>query len=152
MYYCCFCSLFYGKFFYLKELCVVLTTNMNYCIFLSLDPEHHNTFIQKIVNIKFYFNLLWDYLLSSFDDLFCLYSLLLHVILVQALFPDNTYGVDSGGDPKVIPKLTFEEFKVCFAKSCWKIYVIYRGCANFHIDIFSVLFVSLTNYFKSLNY
>ncbi|XP_057534490.1 presequence protease 1, chloroplastic/mitochondrial [Amaranthus tricolor] len=29
----------------------------------------------------------------------------------QALFPDNTYGVDSGGDPKVIPKLTFEEFK-----------------------------------------
>lgn len=29
----------------------------------------------------------------------------------QALFPDNTYGVDSGGDPHVIPKLTFEEFK-----------------------------------------
>ncbi|KAK3024519.1 hypothetical protein RJ639_043711 [Escallonia herrerae] len=29
----------------------------------------------------------------------------------QALFPDNTYGVDSGGDPKVIPKLTFDEFK-----------------------------------------
>ncbi|XP_021851322.2 presequence protease 1, chloroplastic/mitochondrial [Spinacia oleracea] len=29
----------------------------------------------------------------------------------QALFPDNTYGVDSGGDPNVIPKLTFEEFK-----------------------------------------
>lgn len=37
-----------------------------------------------------------------------------HIFLVQALFPDNTYGVDSGGDPKVIPKLTFEEFKVCF--------------------------------------
>ena len=32
---------------------------------------------------------------------------------LQALFPDNTYGVDSGGDPQVIPKLTFEEFKVC---------------------------------------
>lgn len=31
---------------------------------------------------------------------------------MQALFPDNTYGVDSGGDPKVIPKLTFEQFKV----------------------------------------
>jgi Zn-dependent M16 (insulinase) family peptidase len=31
---------------------------------------------------------------------------------VQALFPDNTYGVDSGGDPKVIPQLTFEQFKV----------------------------------------
>ncbi|KAL4196966.1 hypothetical protein AMTRI_Chr04g248910 [Amborella trichopoda] len=29
----------------------------------------------------------------------------------QVMFPDNTYGVDSGGDPKVIPKLTFEEFK-----------------------------------------
>ncbi|KAG9155235.1 hypothetical protein Leryth_023268 [Lithospermum erythrorhizon] len=29
----------------------------------------------------------------------------------RALFPDNTYGVDSGGDPEVIPKLTFEEFK-----------------------------------------
>ncbi|KAI5592027.1 hypothetical protein BDE02_04G123600 [Populus trichocarpa] len=29
----------------------------------------------------------------------------------QALFPDNTYGVDSGGDPKVIPQLTFEQFK-----------------------------------------
>lgn len=29
----------------------------------------------------------------------------------QALFPDNTYGVDSGGDPRVIPKLTYEEFK-----------------------------------------
>ncbi|XP_062176644.1 presequence protease 1, chloroplastic/mitochondrial-like [Alnus glutinosa] len=29
----------------------------------------------------------------------------------QALFPDNTYGVDSGGDPQVIPKLSYEEFK-----------------------------------------
>ncbi|GER42193.1 presequence protease [Striga asiatica] len=29
----------------------------------------------------------------------------------QALFPDNTYGVDSGGDPQVIPKLTFKEFQ-----------------------------------------
>ncbi|GAB2267261.1 Homeobox protein PKNOX1 [Dionaea muscipula] len=29
----------------------------------------------------------------------------------QALFPNNAYGVDSGGDPKVIPRLTFEEFK-----------------------------------------
>ena len=30
----------------------------------------------------------------------------------HSLFPDNTYGEDSGGDPKVIPELTFEEFKV----------------------------------------
>jgi Zn-dependent M16 (insulinase) family peptidase len=29
----------------------------------------------------------------------------------QSLFPDNTYGLDSGGDPKVIPSLTFEQFK-----------------------------------------
>ncbi|KAL6546089.1 hypothetical protein OROGR_009963 [Orobanche gracilis] len=29
----------------------------------------------------------------------------------QALCPDNTYGVDCGGDPQVIPKLTFEELK-----------------------------------------
>jgi len=29
----------------------------------------------------------------------------------QALFPDNTYGVDSGGDPAVIPELTFAEFQ-----------------------------------------
>ncbi|KAK6946132.1 Peptidase M16C associated [Dillenia turbinata] len=31
--------------------------------------------------------------------------------LLLALFPNNTYGVDSGGDPQVIPKLTFKEFK-----------------------------------------
>ncbi|KAG5183571.1 Metalloenzyme, LuxS/M16 peptidase-like protein [Tribonema minus] len=29
----------------------------------------------------------------------------------QALFPDNTYGVDSGGDPSAIPDLTFDYFK-----------------------------------------
>jgi presequence protease len=28
----------------------------------------------------------------------------------QSLFPDNTYGVDSGGDPTVIPDLTYEQF------------------------------------------
>ncbi|KAF7126753.1 hypothetical protein RHSIM_Rhsim11G0167000 [Rhododendron simsii] len=31
--------------------------------------------------------------------------------ILLALFPDNTYGVDSGGDPQVIPNLSFEEFK-----------------------------------------
>lgn len=31
-------------------------------------------------------------------------------LLLQALFTDNTYGVDSGGDPKVIPSLTWENF------------------------------------------
>ena len=29
----------------------------------------------------------------------------------QSLFPDTTYGLDSGGDPRVIPSLTFERFK-----------------------------------------
>ena len=29
----------------------------------------------------------------------------------RALFPDNTYGVDSGGDPVVIPQLTFSQFQ-----------------------------------------
>jgi Zn-dependent M16 (insulinase) family peptidase len=29
----------------------------------------------------------------------------------QALFPDTAYGVDSGGDPSVIPDLTYEAFK-----------------------------------------
>eukprot|EP00238_Polyblepharides_amylifera_P009616 CAMPEP_0196574836 /NCGR_PEP_ID=MMETSP1081-20130531/4451_1 /TAXON_ID=36882 /ORGANISM="Pyramimonas amylifera, Strain CCMP720" /LENGTH=1082 /DNA_ID=CAMNT_0041892963 /DNA_START=123 /DNA_END=3371 /DNA_ORIENTATION=+ len=34
----------------------------------------------------------------------------------QVLFPDNTYGVDSGGDPTVIPKLSFEEFQAFHAQ------------------------------------
>ncbi|BBD10068.1 insulinase family protein [Desulfovibrio ferrophilus] len=29
----------------------------------------------------------------------------------RELFPDTTYGLDSGGDPKVIPELTYEQFK-----------------------------------------
>ncbi|GLI33993.1 insulinase family protein [Desulforhabdus amnigena] len=29
----------------------------------------------------------------------------------QSIFPDNTYGLDSGGNPKEIPNLTFEQFK-----------------------------------------
>lgn len=29
----------------------------------------------------------------------------------QSLFPDHTYGYDSGGEPKHIPSLTFEQFK-----------------------------------------
>ena len=32
----------------------------------------------------------------------------------QALFPDNTYRHDSGGDPVQIPRLTFEQFQVLF--------------------------------------
>ena len=31
--------------------------------------------------------------------------------LTKTIFPDNAYGVDSGGDPTAIPDLTFEYFK-----------------------------------------
>ena len=41
---------------------------------------------------------------SSPDNLLGRYS-------QQAIFPDTTYGVDSGGDPAVIPDLTYEQFK-----------------------------------------
>jgi len=34
----------------------------------------------------------------------------------RALFPDNTYGVDSGGDPLVIPTLSFADFKAFHSK------------------------------------
>jgi hypothetical protein len=34
----------------------------------------------------------------------------------RTLFPDNTYGVDSGGDPTVIPNLSFEQFADFHAK------------------------------------
>ncbi len=32
----------------------------------------------------------------------------------QSLFPDITYGLDSGGDPEAIPTLTFEQFKAFY--------------------------------------
>ena len=31
-------------------------------------------------------------------------------VLREAMYPDTTYGVESGGDPKVIPELSYEEF------------------------------------------
>ncbi len=40
---------------------------------------------------------------SSPDNVLGEYSL-------QSLFPDNPYGLDSGGDPKHIPRLTFDQF------------------------------------------
>lgn len=32
-------------------------------------------------------------------------------VIQRTLFPDTTYGLDSGGDPAVIPDLTYEQFK-----------------------------------------
>jgi hypothetical protein len=34
----------------------------------------------------------------------------------RSLFPDNTYSVDSGGDPRVIPDLSFEDFRAFHEK------------------------------------
>lgn len=34
----------------------------------------------------------------------------------RSIFPSNTYSVDSGGDPKVIPELSFEDFKAFHGK------------------------------------
>jgi Zn-dependent M16 (insulinase) family peptidase len=34
----------------------------------------------------------------------------------QGLFPDNVYGLDAGGDPRVIPQLTYEQFKAFHAR------------------------------------
>ncbi|TXI41219.1 MAG: metalloprotease [Nitrosomonas sp.] len=35
-------------------------------------------------------------------------------IMSAALFPDITYGINSGGDPKVIPTLTYDEFRAFY--------------------------------------
>jgi hypothetical protein len=35
----------------------------------------------------------------------------LHEFSQRVLFPDNTYGLDSGGEPEVIPELTLEDFE-----------------------------------------
>lgn len=34
-------------------------------------------------------------------------------ITQQALFPSNSYALDSGGDPAMIPDLTYPEVQVC---------------------------------------
>ncbi|MBW1805693.1 MAG: insulinase family protein [Deltaproteobacteria bacterium] len=46
---------------------------------------------------------------SSPDSLLSEYS-------QQSLFPDNSYGFDSGGDPKEIPGLTFDQFRAFHQK------------------------------------
>lgn len=37
-------------------------------------------------------------------------------VAIQSLSPDNTYGIDSGGDPAVIPQLTFDQFRDTWAE------------------------------------
>lgn len=48
---------------------------------------------------------------AHYQPMCCAVSI--RVCVLQALFPDNTYSNDSGGDPAVIPELTFEQFQVC---------------------------------------
>ncbi|HRQ23441.1 MAG TPA: insulinase family protein, partial [Anaerolineales bacterium] len=36
---------------------------------------------------------------------------LLYKVTIESLFPKHTYGVDSGGDPAIIPDLTYENFR-----------------------------------------
>ena len=36
--------------------------------------------------------------------------------IMNSLYPDTTYGLESGGDPQVIPELTYEEFLAFHAK------------------------------------
>lgn len=36
----------------------------------------------------------------------------LNRLTMHEMFPDTTYAVDSGGDPQVIPQLTFKQFQV----------------------------------------
>lgn len=71
--------------------------------------------------------------------LLCLFC----VNVFQALFPDNIYGVDSGGDPKEIPKLTFEEFKVFY------LYISCNDCSSF--ILFSVGYL-LVQFLSSIGY
>ena len=43
---------------------------------------------------------------------------MLSEISQQSLFPDTTYGLDSGGDPRVIPSLSFQQFKSFHERFC----------------------------------
>ena len=36
--------------------------------------------------------------------------------ILNSLFPDTTYAIESGGDPKVIPTLTYEDFLAFHSK------------------------------------
>jgi hypothetical protein len=54
-----------------------------------------------------------------------------HLLCFQASFPDNTYGVDSGGDPTVIPDLTFEQFKVPIFPSSYLVAIKVILCLRF---------------------
>lgn len=58
----------------------------------------------------------------------------LHEMIYEALFPDLTYGFNSGGDPKVIPTLTYEKL-VDFH---WRFYhpsrCLFYFCGNFPLE------------------
>jgi len=59
---------------------------------------------------------------------------------VQALFPDNAYGVDSGGPPTVIPNLTFQQFQVCFLFLCgWTSKYMFQAIVGAALGKFKML-------------
>jgi presequence protease len=64
----------------------------------------------------------------------------------RSIFPANTYGVDSGGDPRVIPELSFEDFRnfhhKFYSPSNARIYFSVRcfSCCNSCICYCCILF------------
>ncbi|KAM3309369.1 hypothetical protein P3S67_011113 [Capsicum chacoense] len=55
----------------------------------------------------------------------------------MAFFPDNNYGVDSAGDPQVIPSLSFEEFKgAIIISSAFQAILGYSGLMSVLVSLF----------------
>lgn len=89
-----------------------MVKNLGTCVYKQFIEDLILLFLYRTMNISKYWTMyLGTWLINYY---------------VQAIFPDNTYGVDSGGDPEVIPKLTYDEFKVCFMQvlcSCRQIII-----------------------------
>lgn len=74
--------------------------------------------------------------------------------LNKSLFPDLTYGVNSGGDPKVIPKLTFQEFLEFYQSYYHPSRTVFFFYGNFpltgHLDFLESELLSKINKIKPL--
>ena len=72
----------------------------------TLQQEGHHLELEELDNPLIYKGVVYNEMkgaYSSPDRVLAEYS-------QQSLFPDHTYGYDSGGEPKHIPSLTFEQF------------------------------------------
>ena len=72
----------------------------------TLHQEGHHLELEELDNPLIYKGVVYNEMkgaYSSPDRVLAEYS-------QQSLFPDHTYGYDSGGEPKHIPSLTFEQF------------------------------------------